>query len=302
MTQYTTDDLIKSVRVRGMFPDASKGSLSAENILLMATEELRETIVPIIMSVREKYYETFIDYPMTEGQAIYQIPERAVGSLASCVQYIINKAVTNLAPLDPNQVATTDTGSYPKGFYFENDHIVIYPMPNATQGDVRIRYFQRPSILADTLDCAQITAVDPANNTVTVRTYPSSWASAMLMDFVSNKVPYSPYGVDTAIKVISAGNVISFDALPTNREGKLQVVKGDWLALAGYTPIPEIMTEFFPVLSQRVVVKILEATGDKEGSALAKDDLKFILGNAIKLITPRDQFGLKKVKSDWRNW
>ena len=54
MSAYTTLDLIKSVRVRGMFPDASQGSLSAENILLLANEELRLSIVPMILAAREK--------------------------------------------------------------------------------------------------------------------------------------------------------------------------------------------------------------------------------------------------------
>lgn len=301
MSAYTTLDLIKSVRVRGMFPDASQGSLSAENILLLANEELRLSIVPMILAAREKYYETYVDYPMIAGQAIYAIPERAVGGLASVVQFIINQNVISLTPFDPNAAVTTVQGLYPRGFYFENDHIVVYPTPNASQGTVRIRYFQRPSILEQTINCAQISAVDQTNGTVTLFTYPSSWAAGMKVDFININTPHTPYGIDTEIVQISAGNVISFGTLPVNREGALAVKKYDWLALANYTPLPEILSEFFPLLAQTTVVKLLEATGGP-GLDQARSKLAEYGSNALKLITPRDQWGLKKVKSDWRNW
>lgn len=302
MSAYTTNDLIKSVRVRGMFPDASHGTLSPANILLVASEQLRIEIVPMILSVREKYYETFIDYDMVANQSIYDIPRRAVGGICSIVQYIVNTSVNSLAPLDPKDILTTTTGLYPRGFYFENDKVVIYPTPNGSQGQVRIRYYQETSLLEQTLNCAQITEVDDPNGTVTVATYPSSWASGMAVDFVSNSAPYSPYGIDTAIQVISAGNVISFDALPKNRDGNLMVKKGDWLALAGYTPIPEIMNVFFPILAQTTAVKLLGAIGDQPNRKTAAEELGGMIKEAIKLVTPRDVYGLKKVKSDWRNW
>jgi hypothetical protein len=305
MTAYTTTDLIKSVRVRGMLPDASKGSWSAENILLLASEELRLNIIPLILSVREKYYETFIDTPLIAGQAIYQIPERASGGLLTMVQYIMNQAVTNLGPVDAASVSTTHTGLYPRSFFFENDHIVIYPTPSSSQGILRLRYPQRPSLLERTANCAQITAVDAALETVTVSAYPTAWAPAMKVDFISNTVPYTPYCLDYPINVITANNsdfTISFTDLPYNREGALQVKVGDWLALAGYTPLPEVMSEFFPLLAQATVVKVFEATGDDKNMQLAAAKLKYYSDTAIKLITPRDQYGNKKIKSDWRNW
>lgn len=302
MSAYTSDDLIKSVRVRGMFPDASQGSLSPENILLVASEELRMSIVPMILAVREKYYETFTEYDLTNNQAIYDIPKRAIGSMTSIVQYIVNNSMYALAPLDPKSIITTVSGLYPRGFYFENDKIVVYPTPNATQGTLRVRYYQRPSILLQTINCAQISSVDETNGTVTVSSYPSSWSSAMLVDFVSNKTPYTPYSVDKAISVISAGNVISFTTLPTNREGTSVVQIGDWLAPAGYTPIPEVLDEFFPILAAATALKLLSATGSREDHAIVKEELKEFIASGVKMITPRDVYGLKKVKSDWRNW
>jgi hypothetical protein len=305
MSAYTTLDLIKSVRVRGMLPDASEGSFSADNILLLASEELRLNIVPLILSVREKYYETYTDVALESGKGMYKIPERAIGGLLTSVQYIVNQAVTNLNPVEANAVATTNSGLYPRAFYFENDHVVIYPTPNSTQGDLRLRYPQRPSILTQTINAAQITAVDASLETVTVSTYPSTWAPAMVIDFISNINPYTPYGIETSINNITANNsdfTFSFVDLPYDRDGNIQVKVGDWIALAGYTPLPEIMSEFFPLLAQATAVKCFEANGDEKNMAMAASKLKYYSDTAIKLITPRDQYGNKKIKSDWRNW
>lgn len=305
MSAYTSTDLINSVRVRAMLPDASKGSFSPENILLLATEELRLNIVPLILSVREKYYETYVEYNLEANKTEYKIPERATGGVLSMVQYIKNNAVTNLGPVDGTSVSTTNTGLYPRSFFFENDHIVIYPKPSSSEGVLRLRYPQKPSIIELVSKCAQITAVDPVLETVTVSAYPSDWASPMPIDFVSNKVPYTPYGIDTPINVITANAydfTFSFTDLPYDRNGDLQVKVGDWLAPAGYTPIPEVMSEFFPLLAQATAVKCLEANGDKENATIAAAKLRFYSETAIKLITPRDEYGNKKVKSDWRNW
>lgn len=307
MSAHTSDDLIKSVRVRGMFPDASRGSLSAENILLIASEEIRERIAPLILSVREHYYETYIDYDVVANQSIYQIPYRAIGGLASTVQYISNQSVVPLSNLDPYSQESTNSSGTPRGFWFENEHITVYPKPNSASGQVRVRYYQRPSLLAQTIDCSQIIEVDSANSTVKVRLYPSSWSSGLLVDFISNNAPYTPYAVDyslssIAVPDISSETLLTFAALPMDKDGNLAVKIGDWVALAGYTPMPEIMPEFFPSLAQATALRLMLATGDYEGAKGAKDELKEMLATAIRLITPREQFGLKKVVSDWRNF
>lgn len=290
-----------------MIPDSSSKSYSAENILLLATEELRSTLVPMILAARESYYETYIDYPLVPNKSHYPIPERAIGGLASNVQFIINNSVTNLAVLYNTDISTVDTGSYPKGFYFENDNICIYPTPNVSNGTIRLRYFQKPSFLVKTSEAAQITAVDEANGTVTIQDYPSTWSSGIEIDFVSNKTPHKPYAIDITVDSISAvGNVFKIspvgNVLPTDRNGDPAVKVGDWVSLAGYTPIPEIFSEFFTVLAQATAVKVLESKGDLEDLSAAKAKLDEYMNSAIRLITPRDQWGLKKVKSDWRNW
>jgi hypothetical protein len=309
MIQKTTLDLIKSVRVRGMFPDASQGTLSPDNILMVASEELKLSIIPLIMSVREKYYETYYDYAVEANKSIYDIPSRASGSIASLVQYVRDTFISNLSPLDAADVNSSNQGSYPKGFYFENDKVVIYPTPDTTQGTLRIRYYQRPSQLCQVSAACQVTEVDYTNSVVTVTAIPDGWSSGELIDFIGYRNPHTPYSIDQEIKVISidnnaptTGQSLSFDALPYDREGNEIVKVGDWIARAGYTPLPEVMDDFFPLLVVATISRLHDALGDDARLASSKGEFQYLSQTLVKMLTPRDQWGHKIVRSNWRNW
>lgn len=293
---YTTLDLLSSVKVRAMLPDASTGSLSSANLLNLATEELHIAIVPMILSVREKYYETYKDTALTANVAAIAIPTRAIGGVLSTVQYLYNNGVYQLQPIDPNSINTTNTGLSPASFYFQNNDVIIYPTPNTTQGTVRQRYYQRPSRLEQTSNCAQVTSFDAVGLTVTCGGgVPSTWASGTVLDFIPQAIPYTPYGLDSASIGVS-GSVISFSALPS------AIAVGDWVAPAEYTPIPEVPFEFFAVLAQATACKALEAVGDLQNLGFAQQKLQAYFEAAVKLLTPRDQNATKKVVSNWRRW
>ncbi len=92
-----------------------------------------------------------------------------------------------------------------------------------------------------------------------------------------------------------AGADITFASLPTD------LAVGDWIALAEYSPIPQVPFEFLPVLAQMTVIKALEANGDNEGVGRAKKDLEVLQANAIQLITPRNHGEPKRIQpTRWR--
>ena len=297
---WTTDDLITSVRVRGMFPDASQGSLSPASILMFAYEELIANVVPMILSVREHYYETYLDQNMIAGVQVYAIPQRSIASTLSVVQYILRNSIMPLNPIDPQNVVSTVPELYPKAFYYQGGSIVLDQVPSSSQGTIRMRYYQRPGIFTSTVNCGLITGVSTLLNTVTVASVPASWAAGTVFDFIPSYLPYMPYGLSTACTGVT-GTTVSFSALPVNAAGAMAITVGDWLAPAGYSCIPEVPNEVFPLLAQATAVKLLEATGAEEHLGTAAGMLANYAKNATRLISPRDQWGLKKVCSAWRN-
>lgn len=293
MASYSTTDFLASVRMRGSIPTTTSTNNvnSAANLLIMATEELHIKLLPLIMSVREEFYVATKDHAVTENQANYGIPSRASGMVLRSVHLVDGTTVCELNPVDPEDVTTTATGT-PEGYYLEHNNVVLYPTPNATSGTLRLRYFIRPSRLTTTTSCAQVSAINTGTNVVTVGSIPSSWGSGTIIDFVDADAPYACHAIDQTISNVS-GTDITFSDLPAN------LAVGDWVALAEYSPIPQLPHEFLPVLSQMTVVRALEAIGDREGAMAANKVLTEpdvgMVASALKLITPRVHGAPKKV-------
>ncbi len=290
---WTTTDLVEAIKDGAMLPDASSGSLGTATLLKMATRELHITLVPMIVSAREKYYETYSDTTLTASTTSIPVPSRAIGGTLSSVQYLNGTYVRQLLPIDPSSVVTSVRGT-PINYYFENNSIIPYPLPMAATGTIRMRYFQRPNRLEQTTNCAQITSFDAT--TVTCASLPSAWVATDTIDFIPKTASQAtPYGLDSAITNV-ASTTLTFASVPS------ATAVGDWLALSEYTPIPEVPFEFQPVLAQAAVCKALEAIKDLTGLKSAAEKLMIYEKAAIGLITPRDQNGPKKVCASWRRF
>ncbi len=284
--------------MRGSIPTTSNSNNvnNTTNLLSMATEELHIKLLPLIMSVREEFYVANQDHTITANQSGYAITSRASGLVLRDVQLIDGTTITPLNPVDPETISTTATGS-PEGYYLEHNKVVLYPTPSATSGTLRLRHFRRPSRLAATTACAQIATINSGTNQVTVSSIPSSWGTGTIVDFVDADAPYACLEIDQTISNV-ASTTITFSSLPTG------LAVGDWIALAEYTPIPQVPHEFQPVLSQMTVVRALRAIGDRDGAAAAEKELNDpqngILAACLKLVTPRVQGTPKKVIA--RSW
>ncbi len=293
---WTTTDLLTNIKNREMFPDASDGSLSDAALLQYATDELYITLLPMIMGVRENYYATYTDYSYTDSTPSIKIPGRAIGGGLSAVQYIYGQAICSLDPIQPTIAWTTVTASAPSNFYFENNSVVFFPPPAGAYGTIRLRWFQRPSRLALTSDCAQITAFNSTTGQATC-IVPTTWTTSDRFDFIpqeaSEATPFALDSVATSITSTTMTFTLSSTDLAT-------IAVGDWIALAQYTPIPEIPFEFQVVLAQATCVRGLEATNDAIGLKSATATLQAYMQAAVKMLTPRDQLGNKKVVSRWR--
>jgi hypothetical protein len=292
---WTTADLLSTIQNREMFPDASTGSLSPAVLLQFATEELYLTVVPLLTGIREKYYETYLDTLYTPSTASITLPQRALGNALSSVQFIYNNMVRQLMPIDPGQITTVQPSAYPDNFYFQNNSIVLYPPPNASLGTIRMRYFQRPNRLEQTINCAQITNVNLSTGVVTC-TPPTAWTTSNTFDFIPKYAGQAtPYGLGSTISNIS-GSSMTFSSIPQT------AVVGDWIALTEYTPIPEIPFELQALLAQATACRALAAVNDPTGLPNAKGDLQIMAASAVKLLTPRDQGGSKRIVSGWRQF
>lgn len=280
---YTTAKLISSVKRRGMFP-TSQQLFTDQRIIDFANDELQQTIVPEIMSVREDFFVKTVNIN-AEGEAPYilEIPFDAVGMKLKGLGQISGNSYLDLPRLQQKEIV----GNYAYGFTVEGNQLKIY---TNVKNVFRMFYFQRTLELCLEREAAQIVAIDTNTNEVQVTSVPNSWTTSTVLNSIQKEQPFRALQTEAQIVSISSPTIqlVSVDDLRI----------GDWLSVEGFSPIPQIPVEAQKVLEQGTVVKCLESIGDREGMQAAELKYKENIKNMMKVIAPRVDQSPKKIKSD----
>lgn len=297
MIDYTSAANIEGVKRRATLPDNAAALYPDDVICKLLTAELHSVIVPLLMSVREDYFLHYSDQDIVSGTNSYEIPSRAVGQKLKDVVLVNSSGQeSGIARIEPNNIKDEPfSGAIvpDRGFYFEDDRIVLIPDAAAfTQYDLRMKYFRRPNNIVETSSAGRITAINTGSKQVTVSTIPTAWTTATTFDFIKGKPGFKSRADDQAITNINSGTkVITFTAsLP---EG---LTVGDWVCESGFSPIAQIPYDVHSLLEQRAAVKVLDEMGDS-GIAGAADVYKDMVDRFMVLVTPRADGSPKKIVS-----
>lgn len=251
---YDNTRLISQINIKGALPT---GRFEDQELLDLATDALTSLVVPLIASVREEFYVMSEDVTTSTGVASYNIPARAMGQTLREVKLIRGSDIVDLIRLDPEDVASTDSGDT-FGFYLQANKVVLYPTPNAGSNTLRMSFIGRVGYLVPTTSAAIITAI--AGNTITC-VPPSTWTTANTFDIVGN---FWLRDYDLTATSVNAGNIVFSGTLPTD------IAVGDYVCLAGESCIPQCPIEAHQLLAQLTVTSCLEAMGDQANLATAQ--------------------------------
>lgn len=276
---FTTTALLSSLKRRGMLPSNSD-TLSTADFLAIATEELQTYIFKVLLAVREEYAVATYDLTLTSGTAAYKIPSRAVGGKLRHVNKYDSSsgALTPLARLEPERIGSASATGNVACYYLQGDDIVLVPTPSSAE-TVRLTYFRRPSALVATSAVGTSSAVGAS--TMTISSTPATFTTSVTYDIVRAKPPFSILAQDLAVSSVNA-NIVTFSS-PISSYG---VSVGDYVCLAGESPVAQVPVELHPLLSQRTVYKCLEAIGD-EKAQVAEAAADKMRQDALTLLTPR---------------
>lgn len=246
---YTVDSLIDSARRRGHLPEAS-GRFDTADLVELMNEELQTYIMSYLIAAREEYALDDFDFAMTPGTAEYPLPPRAIGGKIRKAYVLCGSSYQPLQRLELDQVSfpVQATGA-PRCYYWDGTKIGLSPCGD---GSIRVKYFRRPGKLVLEEDAAQITAINIGTKTVMVSNIPVEWVSGTY-DIVAAQPMFDTLAEDQSC-VVAGSNITFANTLPTN------LAVGDWVALAGESPIPQIPAEVHTLLAQRTAAKVLEAT------------------------------------------
>lgn len=261
-------------------------------------EEMRSTIIPLILAAQEEFYVTNNDQTLTSGVYTYTIPQRAAFATWRDVVYVDGMGnEINMTNLPPEYVKITyPVGNLPPlytfGFILVNDHIQLWP-PNSTvptQYTLRMKIKRRPNHLTSYANCGQITAINTGTNVVTLSTNgDGTWTTSTTFDIIPNSPQFTSRGDDQTITAIdNTLNTITMTSLPTD----LSV--GDWVCPATLSCVPQIPYDLFPLLAQRGVIRALETLGDQANLQVAERRYQDMATDFARTVSPRVN-GTRKV-------
>lgn len=294
---YTTTALIANIKRRISVP-STQSLFSPEDICALATDELQDTIYPLIMSVRQEYFVKSLTMPIDLNNPRYPIPGIGAGMKLREVDLSSTSgegdpSVPNWVNLqqinreDANNAVWTNTVTgWPSGFYIEDNDVILFPVPQAI-GYIRLTYFKRSPSLVTTANAGQVVNINSLTNEVSVSAVPSAWAVG---DLFNAESPISPFPTDAEGLELTAinGNTLTFDTVTG-------IAVGDWICADGETVIPPVMIEAHGLLAQATAVKMLESMDNAGSFERAQKKYDKQADSFLTLLSPRDDASVKKV-------
>ncbi len=291
---YITDTLIPTLRLLPLMPSVQNLFTDA-NLLTIMTFEMTSKIIPIMDNQAEEYGIYVDNIPYSTSQTVYTIPSRALGGKLRSVSFVdpndneIRVPRLRLEDIMSN-VNATGLAINPAlwGFYLRNNKVVLY-LGSTTGSDssfqyLRLRYVRQPNQLVLSTACGEVTAV--SGNIVTVDSVPSAFTISSTYDLISNAPQMFDSLLDNA--TVTAIDTMTNEVTFTSGTVPSDLAVGDWVCLAGQSPIPQIpYTPGFDLLLQLSAAKCLEIHGDTQGFNVAMSQAADMKNYFISVITPR---------------
>lgn len=274
----TCDEFLASVKRLITAPT----NIEDEDILAIATDIMRDTIVPMMTGVNEEYFMTKGPaIPIVTGQTSYRIPSRAVARKLREIKIMDGSGtIYDFPKVSINRKQVFQNGSIPFGFHFLGDRIELTSTPTTSGYSLLLYYPRQPGKLWDTASAGIVSGV--SGDDVTLVSVPTALVTNAYVDFIEAFSGNWYLGIDGLITNV-AGNTLSFGAgiVPTD------LAVGDYLPLRGQSPVLQIPDEGAPLLQAMTAHDMLYATSDFEGQKNLLTKIKEQKENFLKVISPR---------------
>lgn len=301
----TAQSLVASAYRRTLAPNAA-GAIQAGDVITFLDEEMRSTIVPLVLAAQEEFWVQNIDQTVVAGTYNYTIPKRAAFATWRDVVFVdSNSMEIAMTELSPEYIKLTypaggNAPLYVFGFILQNDQVKLWPPTGSvpTQYILRMKIKRRPNNLTSTDNCGQVTAINTGTNVVTLDNADTTWTAADTFDIIPNSPQFTSRQDDQTVSAVSlpAGGPytltfsspgtnpltgVAYPALPVG------LVIGDWVCPSMMSPIPQIPYDMFPLLAQRGAIKILEALGQTENLTIAERRYQDMAVDFARTVSPR---------------
>ena len=234
----------------------------------------------------------------------YMRPNKLVPEARAFTANSVNLTIEtdNVSPKNGTIVSISDTGA----IYSPNHRLITGERISITGTDsnpVADGMFTVTYISPDTFSIP-VSLITPATNgswnlltevvSVTSDNFPKHFASGILYDIVSN---YSPNNIKIynlkANNINNTTRVMSFRS--SDVKGKL--TSGNYITQAEETIVPNVPTEYHPVIAQMVAVHCMESMADEQAKRSAENTLEQMKSDVMSIVQNRVEGAPKKIKN-----
>lgn len=275
------DEFLEGVK-RLITAPSNQRLLEDEDFLAMATSRMRSTMIPLIDSVNQDYFVVKTPVPIMQGVENYAIPPRAIGRKLREIKIFNESGVRGDFPkISIEREHLYRSSASPFGFHFYGDRIQLVPVPTDAGYSLQLWWFLSPGKLVKSGEAGLITGI--TGDDVTVATLPTKFTVGRRLDFLQGQTGNSYIAIDQLATNVAA-NTISF---PAGSLLTLGLEPGDYVSLAGESPVLQIPEEASPYLEAITAYDALYALSDYEGQNALKETIKEHKENLLKLLEPR---------------
>ena len=288
--------LLNQAKVRAGWPTAG-GFLTDLELLQLGNEELWTTVASLLRRASEEFWVVQApDAPVSAASPDVRVPSRALGSAIRDVLITDGSTVWNAPKIDPEDAwrfrdSGPSTWRSPFAFYLEGSYLKLVPVPTNSDYSVRIKYFRRPGELIEatttsggvtTHHAGVVSSVD--GSVVTLASAPpSTFVPTEKLDIIDGLTPHEAVSDDLTISSVdAAAKTVTLSSPPSSR-----VREGDYVALAGKSPVAQIPETLFPVLIMALVRAMHHASNDAPAARTAEEQLARRASLVLPLLEPR---------------
>lgn len=256
MAALDTTELLAEIRRRAAAPVSSSSAPGWQDADLLAyANGVIPGIVDKLRRVRSNYFTTQKDVTFTSGTASYRIPTRAQHGIIALVQRLDTTGqlwhLQKWTERDLSGRNPTTTGK-PTNYLWRGNSIVLWPVPDNSSETLRFTYHRRVSKLVSASTVGVVTGSVGNSVTISVNYSTLSMTTSTPLDVVQGKPPFDSLADDkTPTQITNNSALFSASDYPTG------VAVGDYVCLAGESPVVQMPVQAFYVVAQAVACQLL---------------------------------------------
>lgn len=266
---YLTEDLVEQIK-ENTSTEFAQSRFSQSTIINICNEESLKRIRPIISDLQKEFFVVTTSVTIAAGDKSVRLPKRASGRGLREIYLTVGTDKRRLVQITREEATLRDTTAQgtPTEFYFEADS-VVFTRPADQTMTVYLVLEVSPGKLVLSTAVTTVSSVDFDTGVVTIAGTPSGFGTVEY-DFIQ-QLGYGNAVLSCGLTPVSvSGTILTFNAAELPKTLKA----GDYISLAGQTPVPNMPDEAVVCLIHAVSTRIYRLRGDFDSMKAEQNELQ----------------------------